>query len=159
MECIHMVCSFIKKPTLKKYYIWLLWQTVYLMPTPLPQRIEETDLSMFPEPTYFRSLAGKLEYLTITMSDIQYQYTVNFVCWHMHFPMVTDFGLLKRILRYLKSTLKNIGNIVMCLVYTNRKCKCYLESSYQIAIQAISLIDKTDPTIYIYIYKVKTLQR
>lgn len=76
------------------------------MPTPLPQRIEETDPTMFHEPTYLRSLAGKLEYLTVTRSDIRYQYAVNFVCRHMHSPMVTDFGLLKRILRYLKNTLK-----------------------------------------------------
>ena len=72
------------------------------MPTPLPQRIEEADSPVFSEPTYFRCLAGKLQYLTITRPDIQF--AVNFVCQCMHSPTVSDFGLLKRILRYLKGT-------------------------------------------------------
>lgn len=75
------------------------------MPTPLPQRIEVIDDSLFEEPTYFRSLAGKLQYLTITRPDIQY--AVNLVCQRMHAPTVTDFGLLKRVLRYLKGTMEH----------------------------------------------------
>lgn len=74
------------------------------MPTPLPQRIEVTDTGLFEEPTYFRSLAGKLQYLTITRPDIQY--AVNLVCQRMHAPTNTDFSLLKRILRYLKGTME-----------------------------------------------------
>lgn len=61
------------------------------MPTPLPQRIESVDDTLFSEPTYFRSLAGKLQYLTITRPDIQY--AVNLVCQRMHAPTVTDFLL------------------------------------------------------------------
>ena len=72
------------------------------MPTPLPQRIDNYNSDPFPEPTYFRSIAGKLQYLTITRPDIQY--AVNFVCQRMHLPTMNDFGLLKRILRYLKGT-------------------------------------------------------
>lgn len=74
------------------------------MPTPLPQRIENYDATPFSEPTYFRCLAGKLQYLTITRPDIQY--AVNFVCQRMHLPTVSDFSLLKRILRYLKGTMR-----------------------------------------------------
>ena len=72
------------------------------MPTPLPQRVENLDPSSFPEPTYFRSLASKLQYLTITRPDIQF--AANFICQRMHSPTVSDFGLLKRIMRYLKGT-------------------------------------------------------
>ena len=73
------------------------------MPTPLPQRIEIINTEPFPEPTYFRSIAGKLQYLTITRPDIQY--AVNFVCQRMHLPTMSDFAMLKRILRYLKGTM------------------------------------------------------
>lgn len=42
------------------------------IPTPLPQRINNYNSEPFPEPTYFRSLAGKLLYMTITRPDIHY---------------------------------------------------------------------------------------
>lgn len=77
--------------------------------TPLPQKLntqtdEERDKEpRFSNPTYFRSLAGKLQYLTLTRPDIQF--AVNYVCQKMHSPSVSDFNLLKRILRYLKGTL------------------------------------------------------
>ncbi|XP_019087375.1 PREDICTED: uncharacterized protein LOC109127260 [Camelina sativa] len=73
------------------------------MPTPLPQQLTQLNLELFAEPTYFRSLAGKIQYLTITRPDIQF--AVNFVCQCMHAPTVLDFGLLKCILRYLKGTI------------------------------------------------------
>ncbi|AAD43604.1 T3P18.3 [Arabidopsis thaliana] len=76
------------------------------MPTPLPQHLEDLNSEPFEEPTYFRSLAGKLQYLTITRPDIQY--AVNFICQRMHAPTNSDFGLLKRILRYVKGTI-NMG--------------------------------------------------
>lgn len=74
------------------------------MPTPLPIITDDPEAELFSEPTYFRSLAGKLQYLTITRPDIQY--AVNFICQRMHAPTVSDFGLLKRTLRYVKGTLK-----------------------------------------------------
>ena len=73
------------------------------MPTPLPVTIEDHPSDLFEEPSYYRSLAGKLQYLTITRPDIQY--AVNRVCQRMHQPTVADFGLLKRVLRYIKGTL------------------------------------------------------
>lgn len=75
-----------------------------LMPALLPQRIEQLNTDPFPKPTYFRSLARKLQYLTITRPNIQY--AVNYVCQRMHLPTVSDFGRLKRILRHLKGTLE-----------------------------------------------------
>ncbi|KAG7599793.1 Retrotransposon Copia-like N-terminal [Arabidopsis suecica] len=76
------------------------------MPTPLPVQIDRMPHQdeLFQDPTYFRSLAGKLQYLTLTRPDIQF--AVNFICQKMHRPSVSDFNLLKRILRYLKGTLK-----------------------------------------------------
>ncbi|KAL1219347.1 putative mitochondrial protein [Cardamine amara subsp. amara] len=65
------------------------------------EQVEEEE-KLFSDPTYFRSLAGKLQYLTLTRPDIQF--AVNFVCQKMHAPTVTDFDLLKRILRYIRGT-------------------------------------------------------
>lgn len=75
-----------------------------LMPTPLPTHLNAVFKyqTLFPEPTYFRSIAGKLQYLTLTRPDIQF--AVNFICQRMHAPTVTDFGLLKRIICYIRGT-------------------------------------------------------
>ncbi|XP_019086302.1 PREDICTED: uncharacterized protein LOC109126868 [Camelina sativa] len=65
------------------------------MPTPLPLELDKVpdQQTEFPEPTYFRSLAGKLQYLTLTRPDIQF--AVNYVCQKMHKPTTSDFHLLK----------------------------------------------------------------
>src|SRR5690606_2485868 len=65
------------------------------MSTPLPLQLDRVPHQdeLFSAPTYFRSLAGKLQYLTLTRPDIQY--AVNFVCQKMHMPTVSDFHLLK----------------------------------------------------------------
>ncbi|XP_019098133.1 PREDICTED: uncharacterized protein LOC109131538 [Camelina sativa] len=47
-------------------------------------------------------LAGRLQYLTLTRPDLQF--AINFVCQKMHAPSISDFNLLKRILRYIKGT-------------------------------------------------------
>lgn len=50
------------------------------MPTPLPMKLDKLlgQDEVFSEPSYFRSLAGKLQYLTLTRPDLQY--SVNFIC-------------------------------------------------------------------------------
>ena len=55
------------------------------------------------DPTYFRSLAGALQYLTFTRPDIAY--VIQQVCLHMHDPREPHLGALKRILRYIRRTL------------------------------------------------------
>lgn len=75
------------------------------MPTPLPIQLNQAPAQdvLFSDPTYFRSLAGKLQYLTLTRLDIQF--AVNYVCQKMHVPSVSDFNNLKRIMRYVKGTI------------------------------------------------------
>ncbi|KAG7568373.1 Reverse transcriptase RNA-dependent DNA polymerase [Arabidopsis thaliana x Arabidopsis arenosa] len=75
------------------------------MPTPLPIQLNRVPYQdkEFEDPTYFRSLAGKLQYLTLTRPDLQF--AVNYICQKMHKPSVSDFALLKRTLRYLKGTI------------------------------------------------------
>ena len=72
--------------------------------TPLPLQLDRVvgQDKLFDQPTYFRSLAGKLQYLTLTRPDIQF--AVNYVCQMMHALTVADFTNLRRILRYLKGT-------------------------------------------------------
>jgi hypothetical protein len=50
----------------------------------------------------FRSIAGALQYLTFTRSDIAY--AVQQICLHMHDPREPHLTVMKRILRYLQGT-------------------------------------------------------
>ncbi|XP_019086255.1 PREDICTED: uncharacterized protein LOC109126839 [Camelina sativa] len=70
--------------------------------TTLPLELQKVkgQEDLFDQPTHFRSLAGKLQYLTLTRPDIQF--VVNLVCQRMHAPTIADFNLLKRIIRYIK---------------------------------------------------------
>lgn len=72
--------------------------------TPLPLQLNRVpdESTLFSQPTYFRSLAGKLQYLTLTRPDLQF--AVNYICQRMHAPTESDFLLLKRVLRYLRGT-------------------------------------------------------
>jgi hypothetical protein len=54
------------------------------------------------DPSEYRSLAGGLQYLTITRPDIAY--AVQQVCLHMHDPRASHLALLKRVLRYVRGT-------------------------------------------------------
>ncbi|XP_042974809.1 uncharacterized mitochondrial protein AtMg00810-like [Carya illinoinensis] len=61
-----------------------------------------TKWKLFSDPTLFRSLAGALQYLTITRPDLSFN--VNSICQYMHAPTEDHFRALKRILRYVKGT-------------------------------------------------------
>ncbi|XP_013601088.1 PREDICTED: uncharacterized mitochondrial protein AtMg00810-like [Brassica oleracea var. oleracea] len=74
------------------------------MPTPLPLKLDNVSGqdALFSDPSYFRTLGGKLQYLTITRPDLKF--SVNYIFQRMHMPSQEDFSLLKRILRYVKGT-------------------------------------------------------
>lgn len=55
-----------------------------------------------PDPKQYRSLAGALQYLTITRPDIAY--VVQQVCLFMHDPRTPHLTALKRIIRYIQGT-------------------------------------------------------
>ncbi|GKE40985.1 copia protein, partial [Tanacetum coccineum] len=59
--------------------------------------------SLVSDPTYFRSLAGALQYLTFTRPDISY--AVQQICLHMHDPYDGHIAVMNRILRYIQGTL------------------------------------------------------
>jgi hypothetical protein len=52
--------------------------------------------------SWYRSMAGALQYLTITGPDLAY--AMQQVCLHMHAPRDCHSALIKRILRYVKGT-------------------------------------------------------
>ncbi|XP_019190535.1 PREDICTED: uncharacterized protein LOC109184994 [Ipomoea nil] len=54
-------------------------------------------------PTQYRRIVGALQYLAITRRDLSY--VVNHVCQFMHSPTVDNWGLVQRVLRYIKGTL------------------------------------------------------
>jgi hypothetical protein len=56
---------------------------------------------LFSDPTLFRSLAGALQYLTITRPDLSF--SVNSICQFMHAPTDDHFRALKRIYAMLKA--------------------------------------------------------
>jgi hypothetical protein len=54
--------------------------------------------------TPFRSIVGALQYLTLTRPDLAF--SVNKVCQYLHAPTIEHWTAAKRILRYVKDTLK-----------------------------------------------------
>jgi hypothetical protein len=72
--------------------------------TPIDTRskVSATDGVPFSDPSLYRSLAGALQYLTLTRPDLSY--AVQQVCLFMHAPRDSHYQLIKRILRYIKGT-------------------------------------------------------
>ncbi|XP_043710334.1 uncharacterized mitochondrial protein AtMg00810-like [Telopea speciosissima] len=56
------------------------------------------------DPTQYRSIDGTLQYITLTRPDVAF--SVNRVCQFMHNPTKDYWSMEKRILRYLKHTIK-----------------------------------------------------
>lgn len=71
-------------------------------PTAVSRVANPTD-EAYDNPTQYRRLVGTLQYLTITRPDLSY--SMNRLCQFMHAPTVEHWGLLKRVLRYVKGTL------------------------------------------------------
>jgi hypothetical protein len=57
------------------------------------------------DPSEYRSLAGALQYLTMTRSDLAN--VVQQVCLHMHDPRDGHLAIIKRILRYVCGTMSS----------------------------------------------------
>jgi hypothetical protein len=68
-------------------------------------KLSATDGAPVADPSIYRSIAGALQYITLTRPDLAY--AVQQVCLFMHDPREPHLALLKRILRYLKGTLSS----------------------------------------------------
>ncbi|KAF5448208.1 hypothetical protein F2P56_028764 [Juglans regia] len=62
------------------------------------------DGPVFDDPSLYQSLVGALQYLTITRPDLTH--VVSAVSQYMHKPSLCHFQAVKRILRYIKGTLR-----------------------------------------------------
>lgn len=58
---------------------------------------------LFEDGTFLRSLVGSLQDLTLTRPKIPF--SVYLVCHHMHKPIVSHFGDVKRLLKYVKGAM------------------------------------------------------
>jgi hypothetical protein len=82
--------------------------------------------------TTYRSIVGGLQYLTLTRSDISF--SVNKVCQFLHQPTLIHLTAVKRILRYIRSTL-DVG-------FKIDKCRSILVSAFSDADWAGDLDDR-----------------
>jgi hypothetical protein len=76
-------------------------------PTPVDakQKLSAADGEPAKDATFYRSITGALQYLTLTRPDIAY--AVNQACLYMHCPRAAHWTLVKRILRYLRGSISD----------------------------------------------------
>nr|XP_020181657.1 uncharacterized mitochondrial protein AtMg00810-like [Aegilops tauschii subsp. strangulata] len=63
-------------------------------------KLSTTDGAPTPDASFYRSIVGALQYLTLTRPELQY--VVRQVCLHKHAPRDVHWSLVKRILRYIR---------------------------------------------------------
>lgn len=75
-----------------------------IVPTPIDStaKLSADAGHLLPNPTTYRSIAGALQYLTLTRPDISY--AVQQICMFMHQPRDFHMQLVNRVLRYLRGT-------------------------------------------------------
>jgi hypothetical protein len=66
-------------------------------------KLSLSDGDLLPYGTEYRSLAGGLQYLTLTRPNISY--AVQQICLHMHAPRTSHLALVKRVLWYVRDTM------------------------------------------------------
>lgn len=72
-------------------------------PVDLKSKLSADKGDKIDDPTLYRSIAGALQYLTLTRPDIQY--AVHQLCLYMHDPRLQHLLAMKRVLRYLQGTI------------------------------------------------------
>lgn len=76
-------------------------------PTPIDTKpkVAASSGTLASDASFYRSIVGALQYLTLTRPDLQY--AVQQVCLHMHQPCDVHWSLVKRILRYVRGTVQH----------------------------------------------------
>jgi hypothetical protein len=72
-------------------------------PVDAQNKLSATTGALVADPSEYQSLAGALQYLTLTQPDLAY--AVQQVCLFMHDPCEPHLALIKRILQYIKGSL------------------------------------------------------
>ncbi|CAO2815837.1 unnamed protein product [Amaranthus hypochondriacus] len=75
----------------------------HVTPLPLNHKLSSADSPLFSDPTLYRSLVGKLNFLTHTRPDLSF--SVQALSQHMQRPTANHFTALKHTLGYLSHTL------------------------------------------------------
>ncbi|XP_020211192.1 uncharacterized protein LOC109796007 [Cajanus cajan] len=73
-------------------------------PTPMVSglKLQANGSAAVTDPTFYRSIVGGLQYITITRPELSF--SINRVCQFMHNPQEHHWKAVKRILRYLQGT-------------------------------------------------------
>uniref|UniRef100_A0A803Q706 Reverse transcriptase Ty1/copia-type domain-containing protein n=1 Tax=Cannabis sativa TaxID=3483 RepID=A0A803Q706_CANSA len=130
--------------SLSKYTIDLLNKTHMLhskpSPTPISQsdKLSLNDSKVFDHPSFFRSVMGGLQYLTLSHPDIAF--TVNKLSQFMHSPTQHHWNVCKRLLRYLKGT---IGQGILFKPSKEWNVECFSDADW-----AGSIDDRKSTTGY-----------
>lgn len=74
-------------------------------PVDAQQKLSAADGEPASDGTFYRSITGALQNLTLTRPDIAY--AVNQACLYMHSPRAAHWNLVKRILRYLRGSIND----------------------------------------------------
>lgn len=72
-------------------------------PVDAKQKVSASTDDPAMDATFYRSITGALQYLTLTRPDIAY--AVNQACLYMQSPREAHWNIVKRILRYLRGTI------------------------------------------------------
>jgi len=74
-------------------------------PVDVKQKLSAADGEPAADGSFYRSITGALQYLTLTRPDIAY--AVNQACLYMQSPRAAHWNLVKRILRYLRGSISD----------------------------------------------------
>lgn len=104
-------------------------------PKGVNDRLKNDEAEEFANPRIYRSLAGKLIYLTYTQPDICY--VVNYLLRYMNYPSKDHFSAAKRVVRYLAGIVEYglwflLGNERVLEAYSDSDwggCKSYQKST------------------------------